>query len=287
MITRDEDAANDERRGSREARIEAAVRRRYAAAALAAAGGESAGCGCGCSDEASRLFGATLYGEAAVGLPAAAVRSSLGCANPHQGLDLAAGETALDLGSGGGADLLLAARRVGPEGRVYGLDMTPEMLELARANLAEAGVTNVELIEGRMEEIPLPDGSVDAVMSNCVINLSPDKARVLAEAFRVLRPGGRLAVADIVTHRPMPAEIAERVELWSACLGGALAIDDYRRLLDEAGFREVDIEVLRSYGLEEAGEERSTLERLFGAETVARADGLFASARVYGRKPTD
>lgn len=270
---------------SREERIETAVRRRYAEAARAAATGRDAGCGCGCSEEAVTVFGRGLYGQGEGGtVPEGALRASLGCANPTALVDLAPGQVVLDLGSGGGIDVFLAARRVGPTGKVYGLDMTDEMLALARANQAEAGVTNAEFLKGRMEEVPLPEGSVDVVMSNCVVNLSPDKDRVLGEAFRVLRPGGRFAVADVVTVRPMPEALGERLELWSECLGGALAVGDYQSKLRAAGFTGVEVEILHSYGLEQAGPEAESLLAELGL-AAAQVEGLFASALVRATKP--
>jgi arsenite methyltransferase len=195
---------------------------------------EEAGCG--------DCFGARLYDPADLeGLPSTAVAASLGCANPVALADLEAGEVVLDLGSGGGIDVLLSARRVGPTGWVYGLDMTPEMLELARANQARAEMTNVEFLEGRIEAVPLPDASVDVVVSNCVIGLSRRKNSVLREAFRVLRPGGRFAVADVVADRELDAPgMPETVE-WAACLTGALTRDQYRAQLAAAGFRDVSI----------------------------------------------
>ena len=186
-------------------------------------------------------------------LPRSAVEASLGCANPVALADLRSGETVLDLGSGGGIDVILSARRVGPEGRVYGLDMTDEMLDLARRNVAEAGVDNVELLRGILEQVPLPDESVDVVLSNCVINLSPDKPRALAEAFRVLRSGGRFAVADVVATRPMPEAVRRQVGLWSACVAGVLTVDDYRAALTGAGFEDVDLEIVATYDPGEFG----------------------------------
>ncbi len=273
----------------REERIQEAVRRRYAEAARLAAAGHDAeaatSCGCGCSEEATAVFGRALYGEGGTeAAPEGALRASLGCANPTALVDLAPGQVVLDLGSGGGIDVFLAAHRVAPTGKVYGLDMTDEMLALARANQAEAGVENAEFLKGRMEEVPLPDSTVDVVMSNCVVNLSPDKDRVLAEAFRVLRPGGRFAVADVVTLRPMPAPLAEQIELWSECLGGALEVSDYRRRLAAAGFTDVDLEVLHSYGLAEAGADAERLLAEMGLD-AAEVEGLFASALVRASKP--
>jgi arsenite methyltransferase len=210
------------------------VQRRYAAAAR----GEGGCCGPG-QEEA---FGSALYGQPdRGGLPAAALSASLGCGNPVAVAELNEGEVVLDLGSGGGIDVLLSARRVGPSGKAYGLDMTPEMLALARRNAAEAGATNVEFLEGRIEAIPLPAETVDVVISNCVVNLSPDKGAVLSEAFRVLRPGGRLGISDVVAEdRLSEAARAERGD-WAGCIAGALARGEYARLLEEAGFAGIGI----------------------------------------------
>ncbi len=231
------------------------VRRRYAEAARQAASGAvpdiASGCGEGdcctgaddpCCAPGEAAFGGGLYADADRGaLPGGAVVASLGCGTPAAVADLHEGEVVLDLGSGGGIDVLLSARRVGPSGHVYGLDMTEEMLELARRNAVEAGVGNVEFLAGRIEEVPLPDASVDVVISNCVVNLSPDKPAVLAEAHRVLRAGGRLGISDVVAEdRLTPAERAERGG-WAGCIAGALSVGEYRRLLDAAGFRDVAI----------------------------------------------
>jgi len=186
------------------------------------------------------------------GLPEAAVAASLGCGNPTALADLYSGETVLDLGSGGGIDVLLSARRVGPTGKVYGLDMTDEMLALARRNQAISGLTNVEFLKGEMEEIPLPDASVDIIISNCVINLSPEKDRVLAEAYRVLKPGGRLAISDIVVRGIVPAEVRKSMELWAGCVAGALEEGEYRAQLTRAGFEAIEIVPTRVYSLEDA-----------------------------------
>ena len=187
-------------------------------------------------------------------VPAQALAASLGCGNPTMLAALQPGEVVLDLGSGGGLDVLLSARRVGPTGKAYGLDMTPEMLELARANQQRAGVTNCEFLQGTIEQVPLPDRAVDVVISNCVINLSTDKARVLAEAFRVLRPGGRLAVSDIVLARPLPAEAERSLRLWTGCVAGALVEAEYRRLLAAAGFVDITFEPTRVYGADDIAE---------------------------------
>ena len=221
----------------------------YGAAARQAAGGAPViGDCCGTADACcapgdEQPFGSRLYApDEVVDLPAAAVAGSIGCANPVALAHLEPGERVLDLGSGGGIDVLLSARRVGPTGRAYGVDMTAEMLELARANQAEAGVTNAEFLEGRIEAVPLPDASVDVVVSNCVINLSADKAAVFAEASRVLRPGGRLAVADVVADREPDPALRADPQAWAACLAGAVTRSQYRSLLTEAGF--VDIEIV-------------------------------------------
>src|SRR5256712_3060325 len=214
--------------------IKAVVRERYGRAALRATRGTgSCGSGeAGCDPVTRDLYAA----DETAGLPAGAVAASLGCGNPTALAALHPGDVVLDLGSGGGIDVLLAARRVGPAGRAYGLDMTDEMLALARANAARAGVTNAEFLKGEMEQIPLPDVSVDVVISNCVVNLSPDKDRVLAEAFRVLRPGGRFAVSDVVVRGEVPPEIRRSVELWIGCVAGALEESQYRGKLAKAGF---------------------------------------------------
>jgi arsenite methyltransferase len=186
------------------------------------------------------------------GLPENAVLASLGCGNPTALIELREGETVLDLGSGGGIDVLLSAKRVGPTGKAFGLDMTDEMLALARENQRKAGVDNVEFLKGEMENIPLPDNSVDVVISNCVINLSADKSRVLREAFRVLRPGGRFAVSDVVTRGEVPAAVRESMMLWIGCIAGALDQEDYRKKLVDAGFSDVEIEPTRTYDIEDA-----------------------------------
>ncbi len=186
-------------------------------------------------------------------LPSAAVLASLGCGNPTALAQLNPGEVVLDLGSGGGIDVLLSARRVGPTGKAYGLDMTDDMLALARRNAAEAGVTNVEFLKGQIEEIPLPDASVDVIISNCVINLSADKRRVLAEAFRVLKPGGRFAVSDVVVRGEVPAEVRKSMELWVGCVAGALEESEFLELLAQAGFEDASIEPTRIYEKEEFG----------------------------------
>ena len=235
------------------------VRRRYAQHAIAVVEGRSGGCGCG-SGEAAPVsccdpVSANLYGaDQASELPAEAVLASLGCGNPTALASLAPGEVVLDLGSGGGIDVLLSARRVGPAGKAYGLDMTDQMLALAEENRRKAGLANVEFLKGEIERIPLPDDSVDVIISNCVINLSADKDRVLREAFRVLRPGGRLAVSDIVTRGAIPPAIQRSVELWAGCIAGALDEQDYLATLRAAGFVDVSIEPTRVYRMADARE---------------------------------
>ena len=217
-------------------------------------------------------------------LPSAAVLASLGCGNPTALAQLHPGEVVLDLGSGGGIDVILSARRVGPTGRAYGLDMTDDMLALARKNATEAGVTNVEFLKGQIEAIPLPDASVDVIISNCVINLSGDKRRVLAEAFRVLKPGGRFAVSDVVVRGEVPTAVRRSMELWIGCVAGALEEKEFHRLLSEVGFTAVEIEPTRMYKSEDA--------RLFLTEAgidvdahLGEIDGKFMAAFVRGTKP--
>ena len=230
--------------------VHESVRERYAAAAREVQAGsqpgivDGGGCGEGgcCAPSPERVFGADLYRDEDRGaLPESAVLASLGCGNPTAVAELREGEVVLDLGSGGGIDVLLSARRVGPTGKAYGLDMTEEMLALARRNAAEAGATNVEFLKGRIEEIPLPAQTVDVVISNCVVNLSPDKEAVLSEVFRVLRPGGRLGISDVVAEdRLSPAERAERGD-WAGCVAGALSVGEYQRALADAGFRDISV----------------------------------------------
>jgi arsenite methyltransferase len=221
--------------------VREAVRRRYATAATGGGGCcGPASCGCGEGDEAA--FGSGLYGlEDREGAPAGAAQASLGCGNPTAVAELHEGEVVLDLGSGGGLDVLLSARRVGPSGRAYGLDMTDEMLALAQANAARAGVANVEWLRGLIEAIPLPDASVDAVISNCVINLSPEKERVFLEVARVLRPGGRIAIADILADPDMDERTRQDTEAWTGCIAGALTRGELERLLTAAGLREIEV----------------------------------------------
>ncbi|MBI2962851.1 MAG: arsenite methyltransferase [Deltaproteobacteria bacterium] len=265
------------------------VKERYAREARRVLEGASSAACCGGGPSPSRCadpITSNLYETAETGgLPAEALAASLGCGNPTALAELAPGETVLDLGSGGGIDVLLSARRVGPCGKAYGLDMTDEMLALARENQRKAGVTNVEFLKGHIESIPLPDETVDVIISNCVINLSGDKDRVLREAFRVLKPGGRFAVSDIVVRGEMPDEVRRSVELWSGCIAGALTESDYRAKLAAAGFAAVDVEPTRIYRAADAK------ELLAGSgldpETIAPlADGKFMSAFVRARKPS-
>src|SRR5580704_10738365 len=236
-----------------EPNIQEAVKEKYGAAAKQVAEGKNACCGGGASLSGCDPITRNLYGEAEKGsLPGEAVRASQGCGNPTALAPLRAGEVVLDLGSGGGIDVLLSARRVGPTGKAYGLDMTDEMLALARENQRKAGVENVEFLKGDIEHIPLPDNSVDVVISNCVINLSGDKDRVLREAFRVLKPGGRFAVSDVVTRGEIPAAVRENMLLWVGCIAGALDDDQYAAKLAGAGFGGIKIETTRVYSIEDA-----------------------------------
>ena len=261
------------------------VREKYGEAARRAVAGEKGGCcGTGASCGADPIT-RDLYDEVTTStLPEAAVLASLGCGNPTALADLHEGETVLDLGSGGGIDVLLSARRVGPSGRAYGLDMTEEMLELARENARRAGAANVEFLKGEIENIPLPDASVDVIISNCVINLSADKRRVLHEAFRVLRPGGRFAVSDVVVRGDVPPEIRRSMELWVGCVAGALEEREFLSLLEEAGFADAEIEPTRVYAAEDA---RGFVEEagLDANEFAAAVEGRFMAAFVRARKP--
>jgi arsenite methyltransferase len=230
--------------------IKQVVQEKYGQAALRARGGLTAGCGC----DTSPCCGpdpitSSLYDEAqAAAIPTTAMLASLGCGNPTALAELKPGDVVLDLGSGGGIDVLLSARRVGPTGKAYGLDMTEEMLSLARENQHKSGLTNVEFLRGEIENIPLPDNAVDVIISNCVINLSADKDRVLAEAFRVLKPGGRFAVSDVVVRGDaVPDEIRRSTELWVGCVAGALAESSYRQKLAQAGFETIEVEPTRIY----------------------------------------
>ncbi|MBA2355987.1 MAG: arsenite methyltransferase [Acidobacteria bacterium] len=264
------------------------VREKYGQAALRVTAGAGNAC-CGgsaalddacCDPITSNLYDQTQGGE----VPEAALRASLGCGNPTALAELKPGETVLDLGSGGGIDVLLSARRVGPTGKAYGLDMTDEMLALADANKQKSGLTNAEFLKGEIEQIPLPDNSVDVIISNCVINLSGDKDRVLREAFRVLKPGGRLAVSDVVVRGEVPAEIKKSMELWVGCVAGALSDDQYVTKLARAGFDGIGIEPTRVYSIEDA---RTFLvgEGLDVDALAREVDGKFISAFVRATKP--
>ena len=260
-----------------------AVRDRYGRAARAAATGAAATC-CDTSCCSTDPISSNLYDDAETGgLPREAVAASLGCGNPTALIDLQEGQTVLDLGSGGGIDVLLSARRVGPTGRAYGLDMTEEMLALARDNQRKAGATNVEFLKGEIESIPLPDNSVDVVISNCVINLSADKDRVLAEAFRVLKPGGRFAVSDVVVLGDVPGDIRRSMELWIGCIAGALGDTEYVAKLVKAGFADVSLENWRVY--DPADALAILAQAGITPEAAAAAKGMFASAFVRATKP--
>jgi ubiquinone/menaquinone biosynthesis C-methylase UbiE len=268
------------------------VKERYGKAVKAVLAGEATSC---CGSAASCAPAAApdpitrdLYApDQTSDLPAEALAASFGCGNPTALVDLRPGEVVLDLGSGGGIDVLLSARRVGPTGKAYGLDMTPEMLELARANQAKAGATNVEFLQGTIESIPLPDASVDVVISNCVINLSGDKPAVLAEAFRVLRPGGRFAVSDVVLRRELPPEARRSMELWTGCIGGALVESQYVALLEQAGFVDVSIESTRTFSRNDVVD----MAQAAGASCcdtdgiTEMLDDVVTSAFVRARKP--
>ena len=229
------------------------VREKYGQAAQRVAAGQANGC-CGASAlEGCDPITSDLYDQAQAGeVPEKAMQASLGCGNPTALAELKPGETVLDLGSGGGIDVLLSAKRVGPLGKAYGLDMTDDMLALAEDNKRKSGLTNVEFLKGEIEQIPLPDNSVDVIISNCVINLSGDKDRVMKEAFRVLKPGGRLAVSDVMVRGEVPALIRKSMDLWVGCIAGALAEHEYVKKLALAGFEKIDIEVTRTYSAEDA-----------------------------------
>ena len=271
--------------------IRSSVKEKYGQIAQRVADGETAAscCGssgcCGSTTEAWDPITSDLYDEGQkTGIPAEALLASLGCGNPTALAQLNEGETVLDLGSGGGIDVLLSAKRVGPTGKAYGLDMTDEMLALANENKRKAGATNVEFLRGEIESIPLPDNSVDVIISNCVINLSSDKAQVLREAFRVLKPGGRFAVSDVVVRGETPPEVRRNMELWIGCVAGALEEMEYRDLLADAGFRRVEIEPTRIYKAEDAAAFLTGTG--LDPETFTRQiDGKFMSAFVRGTKP--
>jgi len=263
-------------------KIQEAVREKYGE--IARSVGKDGCCGptsCGCGDPIS----SNLYSDSETAtVPSGAVAASLGCGNPTALIDLQPGQTVLDLGSGGGIDVLLSATRVGPTGKVYGLDMTDEMLTLARENQRKAGAANVEFLKGAIEAIPLPDQSVDVIISNCVINLSVDKDAVLREAFRVLKPGGRFAVSDVIVRGDVPSEVRRNMELWVGCVAGALHEDEYASKLKAAGFEAVDLETWRVYQLEDA---RAFLtDAGIDVDTIApQVDGKIASAFIRARRP--
>src|SRR5216683_2732332 len=265
--------------------IKEIVKQKYGRAALRVVSGDGACCDPAssrgdCDPITSKLYEA---GETA-GLPAEAVAASLGCGNPTALAKLQPGEVVLDLGSGGGIDVLLSAKRVGPTGKAYGLDMTDEMLALARANQKKAGVENVEFLKGAIENIPLPENTMDVIISNCVINLSGDKDRVLAEAFRVLNPGGRFAISDVVVRGEVPAEIRRSMELWVGCIAGALEENQYREKLARAGFESIEIEATRVYKADEARDFLASAG--LDPDTVGpQIDGKFISAFVRAVKP--
>ena len=269
--------------------VKATVRERYGQAARQVAEGSKTSC-CSstcCGGSADDPITSNLYTDAqTAGLPEKALLASLGCGNPTALAELHPGEVVLDLGSGGGIDVLLSARRVGPVGKAYGLDMTDDMLALARENQRKAGVENAEFLRGEIEAIPLPDDSVDVIISNCVINLSTDKGRVLQEAFRVLKPGGRFAVSDVVIRGQVPADVRRSMELWVGCVAGALSEEEYQRRLGEAGFESIGIEPTRIYEFEDAksflsgsGLDSEVLAR----EVAGRVMGAFVRARKPGR----
>ena len=272
---------------SQRTNITQAVKEKYGEAAKRVASGGSASCG---TSPSSQCCGgdpitANLYEPGqTTGVPEQAVLASLGCGNPTALAQLKPGEVVLDLGSGGGIDVLLSAKRVSPGGMAYGLDMTDEMLNLARANQQKSGVDNVEFLKGEIENIPLPENSVDVVISNCVINLSADKDKVLAETFRVLRPGGRFAVSDVVVKGDVPAEIRKNMELWVGCVAGALQDSEYVSKLTAAGFEQVSIEPTRVYKLEDARQFLSA--QGVDADSIApEVEGRFFSAFIRASKP--
>src|SRR6267143_610802 len=257
--------------------LKAIVKDKYGKAALKVTSGDGASC-CDATARAADPITSNIYGcGETADVPAEAVAASLGCGNPTALADLHAGEIVLDLGSGGGIDVLLSAKRVGPTGKAYGLDMTDEMLALARANQAKAGVANVEFLKGEIENIPLPDASVDVIISNCVINLSADKRRVLAEAFRVLQPGGRFAVSDVVCRGAVPDAVRRSMELWVGCIAGALEEGEYRGLLSKAGFTDISVEPTRIYEFSDAG-----IDNVLAREISGRVMGAFIRARKPG-----
>jgi len=278
--------------------IVTSVKEKYGKVALKIASGGGGGC---CDSQSSGIecvpITSNLYApDETAGLPAEAVQASLGCGNPVALAELKPGETVLDLGSGGGIDVLLSAKRVGPTGKAYGLDMTDEMLALARENQQNAAVKNAEFLKGAIEAIPLPDASVDVIISNCVINLSADKRRVFAEAFRVLKPGGRFAVSDIVVKGEVPVPIRKSMEAWAGCFAGVLEEDEYRALLLEAGFETVEVEPTRIYRASDVRQVFEGYKALLQEierqglrldDLLTEADGKYRSAFIRAVKPTD
>jgi SAM-dependent methyltransferase len=262
--------------------IKEVVKEKYGQAALRVVGGGNSCCCSGSGLTGPDPITSDLYGSEVGQIPEKAVRASLGCGNPTALAELKPGETVLDLGSGGGIDVLLSARRVGPTGKAYGLDMTDEMLALARENQQKSGLLNVEFLKGEIENIPLPDNSVDVIISNCVINLSADKARVLREAYRVLKPGGRFAVSDVVVRGDVPEAVKRSMELWVGCVAGALEENEFKTLLADAGFKDIDIEPTRVYGGDDAA---AFLEGAgLDVSKASEIDGRFMSAFVRGTK---
>jgi arsenite methyltransferase len=266
--------------------IKEVVKERYGQAALRVHSGGSSCCGASTALESCcDPITTNLYDQSQTSqIPEDAVKASLGCGNPTALAQLNPGETVLDLGSGGGIDVLLSARRVGPTGKAYGLDMTDEMLALAQENQRKAGVENVEFLKGEIENIPLPDNSVDVIISNCVINLSADKDRVLREAFRVLKPGGRFAVSDVVVHGDVPQEVRDSMLLWVGCIAGALQDTEYIAKLSEAGFEAVEVEPTRTYRAEDA-RDFLTGQGVDVDAIAPQVDGKFMSAFIRARKP--
>ncbi|HEX7271834.1 MAG TPA: arsenite methyltransferase [Casimicrobiaceae bacterium] len=266
--------------------LKEAIREKYGQAATRAQAGAMSCCGTGsrskscCDPITSNLYDADQAGE----VPEAAMLASLGCGNPTALAELRPGETVLDLGSGGGIDVILSARRVGPTGKAYGLDMTDEMLALAQENKRKSLLTNVEFLRGEIENIPLPNNSVDVIISNCVINLSGDKDRVLQEAFRVLKPGGRFAVSDVVVRGEVPAAIRKSMELWVGCIGGALSEADYRGKLAKAGFTGIDVEVTRVYDVDDAAA-HLTGQGIDVETAIKEVGGKIVSAFIRATKP--
>ena len=266
--------------------IKEVVRDKYAQAAVRAASGKSSCCGTspasinGCDPITAKLYGENETST----IPEKALRASLGCGNPTVLAKLQPGETVLDLGSGGGIDVLLSAKRVGPTGKAYGLDMTDEMLALAEENKLKSGLKNVEFLKGEIENIPLPADTVDVIVSNCVINLSGDKDRVLREAFRVLKPGGRFAISDVVVRGEVPGDIRKSMELWVGCVAGALSEREYREKLAAAGFESVDIEVTRVYTINDAREFLRS-SGINGDTIASQVQDKFVSAFVRAVKP--